>query len=154
MTVRMENIDELRRRTNVSYEAAKDALEKCNDDLLEAIVYLERQSMVRPTASEDKESLWDKVKKVLRKGNNTKFIVHKKEKTIVNLPVTLAVIVGLAAHEITFIAIVLVLVTGCRIRFEGKDLECKKVNELMSKVSDSVDSAKRKLAEDGHSQAI
>ncbi|EQB88870.1 hypothetical protein M918_22970 [Clostridium sp. BL8] len=43
MTVRLENIDEVRRRANVSYEDAKAALEMCNDDLVEALVYLERQ---------------------------------------------------------------------------------------------------------------
>jgi hypothetical protein len=149
MTVRMENIDELRRRANVSYEVAKDALEKCNDDMLEALVYLEKQNMVRPNETyENKSSFWTKIKNFIRKGNNTKFIIHKKEATILSIPVTLAVLVTVFAPYITFIGLIAALLTGHRIRFESKDLECKQVNEIMNKVSDSVDSAKKKFAED------
>jgi hypothetical protein len=149
MTVRMENIDELRRRTNVSYEAAKDALEKCNDDILEALVYLEKHNMARPDqAFEDKESLWVKFKKLVRKGNNTRFIIHKKEVNILSLPVTLAVIITIIAPYITFIGLIVALFTGHRIKFEGKGMECGKVNEMMDKVADGVNFAKRKMSED------
>jgi hypothetical protein len=44
------------------------------------------------------------------------------------------------------------LFTGHRIKFEGKDFEVSKVNEMMDKVAESVDSAKRKMAEDSSSQ--
>jgi hypothetical protein len=154
MTVRMENIDELRRRTNVSYEAAKDALEKCNDDILETLVYLEKHNMVRPAAAcENKESLWVKFKKLVRKGNNTRFIIHKKEINILSLPVTLAVIITVIAPYVTIIGLVLALFTGHRIKFEGKGMECGKVNEMMDKVADGVDCAKRKMSEDNGNSA-
>jgi lipopolysaccharide/colanic/teichoic acid biosynthesis glycosyltransferase len=152
MTVRMENIDELIRRTNVSYEVAKDALEKCNDDLLEALVYLEKQNMVKPAAArEDKESLWDKFKNLVRKGNNTKFIIRKKEVNVISVSVTFAVIITIIAPYITFFGLVAALFTGHRIKFEGKDFELGKVNEMMDKVAESMDSAKRKMAEDSSS---
>jgi lipopolysaccharide/colanic/teichoic acid biosynthesis glycosyltransferase len=152
MTVRMENIDELRRRTNVSYEAAKDALEKCDDNLLEALVYLEKQNMVKPnTTCENKESLWDKFKKLIRKGNNTRFIIRKKEANVLSISVTLAVIITIIAPYVTFFGLIAALFTGHRIKFEGKDFELGKVNKMMDKVAESVDSAKRKMAEDSSS---
>ena len=40
---RMELIEKLRERADVSYEEAKEILEQTEDDLLEAIVILERQ---------------------------------------------------------------------------------------------------------------
>jgi hypothetical protein len=154
MTVRMENIDELRRRTNVSYEAAKDALEKCNDDILEALVYLEKHNMARPAAAcENKESLWVKFKKLVRKGNNTRFIIHKKEVNILSLSVTLAVIITVIAPYVTFIGLIVALFTGHRIKFEGKGMECGKVNEMMDKVAESVECAKRKMSEDSSNEA-
>jgi hypothetical protein len=154
MTVRMENIDELRRRTNVSYEAAKDALEKCNDDILEALVYLEKQNMVRPaTACENKESLWVKFKRLVRKGNNTRLIIHKKEVNILSLPVTLAVIITIIAPYLTFIGLIVALFTGYRIKFQGKGMEYGKVNKMMDKVADGVDCAKKKLSEDSSNAA-
>jgi hypothetical protein len=154
MTVRMENIDELRRRTNVSYEAAKDALEKCNDDILEALVYLEKHNLARPAAAcENKQSLWVKFKKIVRKGNNTRFIIHKKEVNILSLPVTLAVIITVIAPYVTIIGLVAALFTGHRIKFEGKGMECGKVNDMMNKVAESVDCAKRKMSEDSSNEA-
>lgn len=152
MTVRLENIDELRRRTNVSYEVAKDALEKCNDDLLEALVYLEKENMIRPNAArQHKSSLWTKFKKLIRKGNTTKFVIHKKEATLLSIPVTLAVIIAVVVPHVTFFGLIAALILGYRIRFEGKDVEFKKVNDMLSKVSETVDDAKRKFTEDTRS---
>lgn len=52
----MENInlvEKLRSKTNISYEEAKTALELCNWDILDAIVYLERLGRIdRPSTSE------------------------------------------------------------------------------------------------------
>ena len=47
MAVKLELIDELRKRANVSYEDAKDALEKCNGDIVEALIYLEKQNKTK-----------------------------------------------------------------------------------------------------------
>ena len=149
MTVRMENIDELRRRTNVSYEVARDALEKCNDDIVEALVYLEKQNIVMPSVVyEHKSSFWTKVKNLIRKGNNMKCVVHKKENIILSISATLTVVITVIAPHLTFIGLAVVLFTGHRIRFESKDMECKQVNDMLNKVSETVDCAKKKFSED------
>jgi len=44
----LEQVERLREKANVSFEEAKAALEACNDDLLEAIIYLEKQGKVCP----------------------------------------------------------------------------------------------------------
>jgi hypothetical protein len=153
MSVRLENIDELRRRANVSYEDAKDALEKCNDDLLEALVYLEKQNKVRSSqTSEHKSSFWTKFKELIKKGNNTKCIIHKKENIIISVPVTFAVIITVLAPYIVFIGFIAALFTGHRIKFEGKDFQCSQVNDMLNKVSETVDCAKKKLSEDSSNQ--
>jgi hypothetical protein len=46
----LENVEKLREKANVSFEEAKAALDACNDDLLEAIIYLERQGRVNAPA--------------------------------------------------------------------------------------------------------
>jgi ribosome recycling factor len=85
MTITLEQIDELRRRANVSFEDAREALQECNGDLVEAIVYLEKNGKIKSTnSSEPKDSLWDKFKALVNKGNNTRFIMYKKDKTIIN----------------------------------------------------------------------
>ena len=44
----MEHVEKLREKANVSYTEAKAALDACGDDLLEALLYLERQGKVTP----------------------------------------------------------------------------------------------------------
>lgn len=44
----MEHVEKLREKANVSYTEAKAALDACGDDLLEALLYLERQGKVNP----------------------------------------------------------------------------------------------------------
>lgn len=44
----LEMVEKLKERANVSYDEAKTALEACGDDLLEAMIYLERMGKVQP----------------------------------------------------------------------------------------------------------
>lgn len=46
--VSLEQVEELRKRANISYEEAKKALEEANGDILEAIIILERQNKIDP----------------------------------------------------------------------------------------------------------
>jgi hypothetical protein len=47
----LEQVEKLREKANVSFEEAKAALEACNDDLLEAIIFLERQGRINAPAN-------------------------------------------------------------------------------------------------------
>jgi hypothetical protein len=44
----LESVEKLRQKANVTYEEAKAALDACGDDILEAMIYLERQGKVNP----------------------------------------------------------------------------------------------------------
>ena len=48
MNITLEQIDILRKRANVSYKEAKDALEKNNGNMVEALTYLEEQNRIKP----------------------------------------------------------------------------------------------------------
>ena len=43
----LEKVEKLREKTGVTYEEAKAALEACEWDLLDAIVYLESQGKIK-----------------------------------------------------------------------------------------------------------
>ncbi len=47
-----EKVDKLRERANVSYEEAKEALERANGDILDAMILLEREGKTRKEGSE------------------------------------------------------------------------------------------------------
>ncbi|MDO7785709.1 DUF4342 domain-containing protein [Desulforamulus aquiferis] len=147
MALNLDLIDELRKRTNVSYGDAKEALEKCNGDLLEALVYLEKQNKVKP------EQNYSLFKNLFHKANSTRFIIHKKNRTVFDMSVTVSIIITVFASYIVIPLLLIGLVTGYRMKFEGLDGEGMKVNEALNKVSDAVDSAKRKLADEGENTA-
>ncbi len=52
MAISLEEVEKLREKTGASYEACKDALERSNGDMLDAVIYLEKigQSKGRGTA--------------------------------------------------------------------------------------------------------
>ena len=151
MTINLDQIDELRKRTNASYQDAKDALEKCNGDLLEALIFIEKEKKAKPTeedATDHLNNFIQAVKKIIKKGNETKFIIKKRDSIILSLPVTVVVIVTVIAPYITVFSIILALLTGYRIRFQGKNGEDMKVNDTIDKVSDTVVNIKKKLVDD------
>jgi len=47
MNINIEQVEKLKELADVSYEDAKQALEQCNGDLLEAVIYLEKQGKVK-----------------------------------------------------------------------------------------------------------
>ncbi len=47
----LEKVEKLREKANVSYEDAKEALEACNYDVLDALVYLEKNGKIEKTTT-------------------------------------------------------------------------------------------------------
>lgn len=47
----LEKVEQLRERTGVSYEDAKNALDACNYDMLDALVYLEKLDKIKAPAT-------------------------------------------------------------------------------------------------------
>ncbi|MEG0773782.1 DUF4342 domain-containing protein [Clostridium sp.] len=144
MTDRLEKIDELRRRANVSYEEAKAALEMFNDDMVEALVFLERQKKVNSgCCHEEKNSFGNKIKEMIKKGNNTNFMVKKEEKVVLSIPVTGATIITVVAPYVTVGGLLVAFCTGHRVKFQGEKGECTQANNIFDKVADTVDSVKK-----------
>ena len=57
----LEKIDRLRERANVTYEEARDALAQSGDDLLDAIVLLEKQGKVKQPGQTTPHSMYGDV---------------------------------------------------------------------------------------------
>ena len=142
--ITIEQIDELRKRVDVSYEDAKEALEQSNGNILEAIIYLEKSGKIKQEeAKEEKKEngasdaicgviAW--CKKVIRKGNSNYLEIRKHENTILKLSLTITSIVVVLAPYISIPLLLLALLTGHKIRFHGEDIEKTRENEAMDKV--------------------
>lgn len=152
MSISINQIDELRERTGVNYTDAKEALESCNGDMLEAIVYLEKSKKAR-CCSKSKAagtSFSEKISNLLHKGSNTRIKMYKQDNIIFSISVNIAALIGfilLPLIELVAIALIIALLTGHRFKLESSSSDTAKVNAVLERVSDTVDQAKVKFSE-------
>lgn len=170
----LEKVERLREKADVSYEEAKKALEECDGDLLDAMVFLEKQGKVKkPNASsyttryEESQDFTEAVKeekemggagktfnrffawcgRVIEKGNQTMFRVEREEKNIIRVPVTIFVILLLLFWEIIIPVMIVGLFLSCRYSFEGAHEVRVDINKAMDKAADTADRIKNDFTE-------
>ena len=165
----LEKVEKLRQRANVTYEDAKNALEACQWDMLDAMVYLEKLGKVKEpeqtvySTSYDAQtqyvSVVDKVneqkdsgescfkklgrlcKKAWQKSKDNYFCVGHKDEEVIRVPVWVFVLSLLFAWHVILIVMVVSLFFDCHYSFAGKD-DLSKVNHFMSKANELAERAK------------
>lgn len=163
-----EKVEKLKEKANVSYEEARDALEACNGDILEAMIMLEHAGKTEApkkesyTTQPEEEKLLPEVVEVKSEGEKKvkedselarKFraiwkkisenylIISRNEERVLKVPVWLFILVVLIGWEFIPIIIVISLFFGCHYTFEGVD-EMKTVNSAMNKADEVVEHIK------------
>lgn len=140
-----EMVEKLREKANVSYEEAKQALEQCDWDLLDAMVLLEKEGKVNmdyqpeyntKTESEKEskkyykkrkeENFFDKllsgVKNLIKKGNAREVVISYEKKEVLQIPLTILVIaLILLAPGVGFLVIATVIAYILGVRFDVRD---------------------------------
>ena len=121
MEITLEKIELVKDRTGCTYAEAKAALEAAEGRVVDAIIATEEQ-MNKEHDKVDGESLKDspiflKMKEIVEKGNVSRIIVSKGEKTIVNFPVTAGVIGAVLVPWGAILGIVAAMGTQCSIDF-------------------------------------
>ncbi|MDD7795267.1 DUF4342 domain-containing protein [Clostridium sp. 'White wine YQ'] len=158
--ITIEMIDELRARVDVTYEDAKEALENSQGDILEAIIYLERNNKVNSKKQEFKEEQKEEQdgftkavckaiswsKNVFRKGNSNHLVIVKNDNVILRLSLTVIVLVVVLAPYISIPLLLLALFTGHKIKFIGDDIEKTRANDTMNKASTAAENIKSEFA--------
>lgn len=95
----LKKIEILKERTNLSEEEAKELLEKLNGDLIEALIYFEKQKK----NNDELHNIRDKIsqsefvnyiKGLIKSGNVARIIIRKDDTVIVNIPVNAGIVVG------------------------------------------------------------
>lgn len=162
--ITIEMIDELRARVDVTYEDAKEALENSQGDILEAIIYLEKNNKINSKKEEYKGEQKEQQKEeqdgfskavckviswsknVFRKGNSNHLVIVKNDNVILRLPLTVVVLVVVLAPYISIPLLLLALFSGHKIRFNGDDIEKTRANDTMDKVSTAAENIKSEFA--------
>lgn len=132
-TITLEQIDLIMQRANVSYNEAKEALEQCNGDVVEALLYLEKFEKIK--ANKSTTSI-EKLTTFIDKLNATTFIMKKKERVYVNVPLSVALIAIILCFYISILAIIISLIFGVRISITGE-------NDIANKINSTFDELKK-----------
>lgn len=130
--ITLEQIDLLIKRADVSYTDAKEALEATNGDLLEAILWLEKNGRIKSNHSTSSD-LTAKATSFIDKLNKTRFKMFKHHTTYVNIPLSIALILIIPTFYISIITLLISLIMGVKIELEGDNEIVEKVNASMDK---------------------
>lgn len=98
--VTLEKIDIIRERTNASYEEAKEALEACSGNIVDALIYIEKQNKSMKEdlyTTKDEFICW--LKELIKKGNITRIRIKKDDKVVVDIPIN----AGIAATLLSIV---------------------------------------------------
>lgn len=125
--VTLEQVDQLRKRTNCSYEEAKELLEKHNGDVLEAIVDFERNRKGKSYSAGHRGSsdFWKKVREVIQLGFDNRIAVEDGKGIMLNIPVNVMILLVIFIPYIMIPAFILLLLLGYKIsikKAEGSEV--------------------------------
>ena len=119
MDIALEKVDAIRERTGLSYEEAVDYLKAAGGDVVQALVLIERDA--REEGGDGKAlraEVMNKLKGLIRAGNEIRIKVKQQDDTLVELPVTVGVIGSLLAPRLALLGAIAALATRCSITVE------------------------------------
>lgn len=121
----LEKIDILRERAGVSYRRAKEVLDQCGGDVVEALIRLEEESK-RNTWQERIQvqgtELVDRVRQLIHEGNVRRIVIRDQDgQTLVELPVTVGAVGALLAPMLAVVGVIAALVTRATIVVERRN---------------------------------
>lgn len=149
--VTLEKIDMIRDRICVSYGEAKEALQECDGDVLEAIVYLEHKLKMESENNADSTS--DKhqsesidefkqwLKDVINKGNVNRIIVKSNGRVVMDIPVNAGVaagVIGILVPQLILIGFFAAVVTEATVEIVKDDGTVEVVNKVVSKATGDI----------------
>lgn len=123
MSINLEKIDLLKERANVTYKEAKEALENCDGDLVEALIWLEEAEKMKESQYQESQSqqksqerhrpsrdFGQKIEDAVKKVHSMRFKIFKNGDTLLNIPATVALVVGVFTMPVSIFVLLLAVV--------------------------------------------
>lgn len=159
--ITLEQVDVVRERCNVSYAQAKEALEACNGDVLEAIIYIEQNQKKENENSETKdneytfnaismEELKNLIKGLIEKGNVTRIKIKKDDKEILDIPVNAGIaasVIAITIPPILVAVVIAAIATQITIEVTKEDGSVEVINKYVTQVANDVKNKASDLAD-------
>ena len=130
--ITIEAIDQVMDRVpGVTYAEVKEALIKCDGDVVDAIILLQNNSTneenikskktFEDVFGKDSEQIKEEITKLIRKSNVIRIVIEKNEKIIMNIPITAGVVGVVFAPILTLIGLSASVLAKYRIKIENED---------------------------------
>ncbi|MCR3758187.1 DUF4342 domain-containing protein [Clostridium felsineum] len=152
--ITLEKVDIIKERTGVTYTEAKEALEASEGNVIDALIYIENNTKShKDNLYETKDEFVQWIKDTINKGNVSRIIVKKDERTIVDIPVAAGLAGGVLAGAvwapslaIMFLTAVFAKVTVEIIKEDGSvEVVNKVVKNTVTGVKDKINEVKDKV---------
>lgn len=150
--ITLEKVDMVKDRMYVTYAEAKEALEKNDGDVLDAIVYLEQKIKAESvdnneSAEEERETcetvddfkVW--LKDLINKGNVNRIKIKKDDKVLIDVPVNAGIAAGVIAAvipQLLVIGVITAVATKLTIEITKDDGTVEVVNKVVKDVAEDV----------------
>lgn len=172
---RNEMIEVIIAKANITREEAIEVLEKCNWDIVDSIIYLERSGKIEnnetTTIIEVKEENQDNKKnskkhkdgyggigeiigrifkfigKVIKKGNENYFEIKKENEKPIRVSLTISLLLLVFLSVPTIVLLVIGLFCGYKYSLAGANINYDGVNTVFEKASESADTIKKDFKE-------
>lgn len=126
--ITLEQIDLIMQRANVSYAEAKEALEQCGSDTVEALLLLEKNQKIKPQP----EARGTQVKGFISRLHSKSFIISKDTKTLIDIPLTIAILIFVFSCHISVLCLILAIIFGYKVDIKS---ECANNEPVHSSVN-------------------
>ncbi len=142
MEITLEKIELVKDRTGVSYKEAKEALEKTEGNVVDAIILIEDNIDQSASTSETRVSAAvDVIKDTIKKGNINKLLIKKDGEVLLNLPVNIGIVGTVLFPWAAVASIIAAFGTKCQIEIVKDSGE---IIDVSSKANEAFEKAKSK----------
>ena len=162
---KLEKVERLHEKAGVSFEDAKAALEACDWDMLEAMVYLEKQGKVHKSGNtystkEEPEMNGTKEERnvgstlerffvwcegLMQKSIRHMFVVERRGEQVLQVPILVFIILLIAAFWVTVPLLIIGLFFEMSYSFRGTETDYKSVNRVIGKATEVADEIKDEI---------
>lgn len=147
--ITLEMVDKVKERTGVSYKVAKEALEACHGEVLDAIIYIESNIIITTESLQREENnkgesvedfkTW--IKELIEKGNVSRIKIKKDDAELVDVPVNAgiaATVIAVVLPPVLAFGVIAAVATKITVEITREDGSVEVVNKYVSKAAEEV----------------
>jgi len=140
MEITLEKIELVKDKTGVGYKEAKEALEKTEGNVVDAIILIEENidDAAKTKIGAQSAAMLETIKEAIRKGNVSKLALRKDGDVILNLPVSIGIIGTVLFPWAALGATIAAFGTKCTIELVKDNGEIINISDKASETFDTV----------------